>query len=97
MGYDLRNEDSNTHSVALTKSGGVTDLIIWREAQVWDYNNMREIYVAPKTIQVAFDEFVNYVDVYDPLRGTQRLSHTTDTNLINIQVTDHPIILEILI
>jgi hypothetical protein len=93
--YDLTGEDANTHAMALQKSGGTTDLVIWREADIWDHRNAREVNVAAKTVHVDLDRTVDYVDVYDPMNGTARQQHLTNVDELTIQVRDHPIILEI--
>jgi hypothetical protein len=93
--YDLTGEDANTHALALQKSGGTTDLVIWREADIWDHRNAREVNVAAKTVHVDLDRTVDYVDVYDPMNGTAPQQHLTNVDELTIQVRDHPIILEI--
>ena len=95
LGYNLVGDDPTTHSISLEKKGGVTDLIIWREDVIWDHHNARPIPAPVKTITVEFDQTVDVVDVYDPIQGTSRLRRLTDRNEIDVQVSDHPIILEI--
>ncbi|WP_111432039.1 type I secretion C-terminal target domain-containing protein [Rhodobacteraceae bacterium DSL-40] len=95
LAYDLKNEDSSTHSVALQKSGGVTDLVIWREAKIWDVQNAQEINVASKNITVDFGQTAKSVDVYDPMLGTGSQQHYTNVDEINLQIRDHPLIVEV--
>lgn len=93
--YDLLGEDSNTHAVALEKSGGVTDIVVWRENLLWNIPSATPITAPVKTIQVALDHTASYVNVYDPLLGTAVQQHFTNTDLVSLEVSDHPIILEI--
>jgi hypothetical protein len=95
VGYDLKGEDADTHSFALGKTGGVTDLVIWREDIIWNRDTASRINVGSDTIEVDFNKTVDHVRVYDPMQGTNAIRHIADTDGISIQVSDHPIILEL--
>lgn len=95
VGYDIDGADEYTHSFALEKKGGVTDLIIWREDLIWDKDTAHRINVPSQTIDVDFNKTVDHVRVYDPMEGTNVIKHVADTDGISIQISDHPIILEL--
>lgn len=94
VGYKLSGGDGSTHSFAMGKTGGVTDLILWQEERLWESATATPIEVDPRMIEIELDEAVRFANVYDPLLGTSYQERFTDTDTFSVEVTDHPIIVE---
>nr|WP_256476476.1 carbohydrate-binding domain-containing protein [Siccirubricoccus soli] len=54
-----------------------------------------EVWAPSQSVTVSLGQVADEVTVYDPLRGTYAISHATNTDRVTVEVTDHPVIIEI--
>ncbi|MDI4664841.1 hypothetical protein K9U40_10945, partial [Xanthobacter autotrophicus] len=93
--FTLTGALSNTHSMVLTKSGDVYDIVVWADVTVWDDVNDQEIVNATTMVTVDLGETVSSVRVYDPLNGLTPIATYTNVSSFTIPVSDHPLVIEI--
>ena len=95
LNYGLTNMPASGNQLLLEKGDGTFDLVLWAEAQIWDPNTQQEV-VAPDTkVTVKFDHVEKTVLVYDPMVGTAPIATYSNVSQLQIDLTDHPLIIEI--
>ena len=86
LGYVIPDQPVTTHDLLLQKSNGRFMLVIWGE---------RFGSGGSDRITVKFGKKTKQIDVYDPTTGTTSLSKHQKIDSIDLEVSDHPVILEI--
>jgi len=87
LAYTIPNQPATTHNLLLQKSNGRYMLVIWGE---------RFGSGGADHITVRFGKHQKQINVYDPVTGTSALKNHTNVNSIELELSDHPVILEIL-
>ena len=86
LAYDIPNQPATTHDLLLQKSNGRYVLVIWGERFGSGGSDL---------ITVRFGKTIKQLNVYDPTTGTEPLSKHQKINSLALEISDHPIILEI--
>jgi len=86
LAYVIPNQPSTTHDLLLQKSNGHYLLAIWGE---------RFGSGGTDAVTVRFGKIVKQLNLYDPTAGTMPLSKSQKINSIELEVSDHPVILDI--
>jgi len=86
LAYAIPNQPTTTHDLLLQKSNGRYLLVIWGE---------RFGSGGADQITVKFGKKVKSIDVYDPTIGKTPVNNHPKTGSIDLEVSDHPVILEI--
>jgi hypothetical protein len=93
--YTLNGLPRTGNSLLLQKPDGVFALVIWAEPVIWDESMHRP--VAPPTAMVtaSLNNTARSVQVFDPLLGVAPIQMHRETGTVAIDVSDHPIVVEI--
>ncbi len=83
------------NSMLMAKSNGSFDLALWQEPEIWDGTTSQEINVAPTPVTVNLGQIAGSVEVFDPLVGTSPIATYINASQITVNLTDHPVIVEI--
>ena len=86
LAYKIVNQPSTTHDLLLQKSNGSFMLVIWGE---------RFGSGGSDRITVTFGKKVKQINVYDPTAGISALNRYQKIDSLELEVSDHPVILEI--
>ena len=86
LAYTIMKQPVTTHDLLLQKSDGRYLLVIWGE---------RFGSGGADRITVKFGKKVKSIDIFDPTTGKKPLSKHQKTGAIELEVSDHPVILEI--
>lgn len=81
--YSIVNQPATVHDLLLQKADGPFDLVIWGER----FNGGSE------KIVVNLGQ-ASSVDLFDPTIGTAPIRRVTDSDPVELNVTDHPFVLE---
>jgi uncharacterized protein YwgA len=92
--YSLSGAPSQTHSMLLAKSGGVEDLVVWADKQVWNDTTDSDITNPTANVTVTLDHVEPLVYVYDPLSGLTPIAVYKNVSSFKIPVSDHPLVVE---
>ena len=95
LDYGLTNMPATGNQMLLEKGDGTFDLVLWAEAQIWDSNTQQEIVAPDNEVTVQFGKIEKTVLVYDPLVGTAPIATYTNISRLQIDLTDHPLVIEI--
>jgi len=89
-------QPGTARSIVLASSRAF-DLAVWNDANIWNATAAKEVRIAPATATVNLGVIYPEVDVFDPLTGSSPIAIYTNTNKAQIQITDHPLIVKILV
>jgi hypothetical protein len=83
--YSITGRTINVHDLLLQKRDGTFELVIWSEKYKGGSDN----------ITVGFDKEYDEVWIYDPTRGTSPVQILKNISAIELEMTNHPYIIEI--
>ena len=88
--YTISGMPSSGHSMALLRSTGATDIVVWAEPQI-------SASVSGPAVNVVVSLGATYgtVKVFDPLQGTAATQTLTNVGSVTLSLTDHPLIVEV--
>lgn len=88
--FSVSNLPSDGHDMALIKSTGATDIIVWAEPQITPTN-------PGPTVDVTVSLGATYasVQIFDPTKSSSAIETLSDVSKVTIGVTDHPIIIQV--
>jgi hypothetical protein len=86
---------SNGSELTLHKADGSYDIVLWAEPKVWDQSTHSEVQAATQNVSVSLSQAVGGYTVYDPMSGDTAITSGGATSTINVDVSDHPIIIEV--
>ena len=93
--FTLSGAPSSTHSMVLTKSGDVYDIVLWQDTPVWNDVTDTAITTPATTTTVNLGEVASTVRVYDPLNGLEPIATYTNVSSFTVPLSDHPLIIEV--
>ncbi|MFG1388336.1 RHS repeat domain-containing protein, partial [Xanthobacter versatilis] len=93
--FTLSGATSDTHSMIMTKSGGVYDIVLWQNVTVWNDVTDTEIVNSTTPVTVDLGETVSSVRIYDPLGGLDPIATYTNVSSFTVPLSDHPLVIEI--
>jgi hypothetical protein len=92
--YGVTGLPSNGSQVLFEKQNGVFAIALWAEPTIWDHTLAQEIAAPVETVTVSFARPQNLILVFDPLLGTTPIATYTNFSDVQLQITDHPLIVE---
>jgi hypothetical protein len=95
LNYSISGLPSSDNSL-LEKANGVFDLAIWAEHKIYDGNSNKDLPAPTSKVMVNLGQIFDTVKVYDPLAGANAINTYDDISSIQVNVTDHPIIIEMI-
>ena len=94
LAYSVSGQPSTGNSLEIGKSDGTIDIAVWAEPQLWNESTKGEVAARAETETVNLDG-AHQVSVYDPLSGTAPIASYASTSAVQLQVTDHPLIVQV--
>jgi hypothetical protein len=88
LNYIIPGQPDTTHDLLLQKSNGHFALIIWGER----FGDGGTDYIT-----ICFEKKCRQITVFDPTVGVSAIRTSGETDFINLDVSDHPVILEIVL
>ena len=82
-------------SYLLEKSNGTFDIAVWQEPELWDNTTETILPDSATPVTVTLGQTAQSIEVYDPLIGTAPIATYSDVSAVTIEVSDHPIIIEV--
>lgn len=93
--YSLDGMPADGHSLTLTKTNGAYDILLWRDANLWNTTTQSENALATKTVTIDLGGMQKTVYVYDPLRGSAPIASYTNVSQITLAVGDRALVVEV--
>jgi hypothetical protein len=95
LDYTLENVPPSVHSLLLQKSDGKFYLMMWNEVRNWDANAGKPIETEPVPISLVFHQPIGRVRTFLPLTDGVKATAESDERQIEVDVPDHPLIVEV--
>ena len=84
------------NQLLLEKSNGTFDIVLWAEPTIYSPSNGgTDIAASTDLTTVNFAQVEGTVNVYDPLVGTTSIATYHNVQQIQVNITDHPLVIEI--
>ncbi|WP_416066242.1 calcium-binding protein [Rhizobium sp. ZK1] len=95
LNYSISGLPSTARSYLTEKSDGSYQIIIWNEPDIWNQTSDTAIQAAKTSVSVNLGGAFGTVQVYDPLTGNTPIKSFSNISSLNVDVVDHPIIINI--
>lgn len=95
LNYSISGLPSTARSYLTEKSDGSYQIIIWNEPDIWNQTSDTAIQAATTSVSVNLGGAFGTVQVYDPLTGDTPIKSFSNISSLNVDVVDHPIIINI--
>lgn len=95
LNYTINGLPSTARSYLTEKSDGSYQIIIWNEPDIWNQTTDKAIQAAAASVTVNLGGAFGTVQVYDPLAGDTPVKSFSNISSLNVDVVDHPIIINI--
>src|SRR6185312_10053778 len=82
-------------SMVVHQANGTYDIVVWDEPTIWNSSSHTEVAAPAQTATINLGQAVSGYSVYDPITGTTAVATGGSTSAIAVQVTDHPVIIEL--
>ncbi|MGL4313398.1 MAG: hypothetical protein ACRCSO_05365, partial [Sphingomonas sp.] len=83
------------HATILGKNNGAYDVVLWRDAKIWDDAAGQAVPVTAQSTTVNLGGNQGTVYVYDPLSGTTPVATYHNVSQVTLALGDHPLIVEV--
>jgi hypothetical protein len=87
---------STGDSLAMQKSSGAFEIVVWNDATDWDPAAQAEVVASAVSVTVSLAAAYSAVNVYDTMSGTTPIATNANASGVQIELTDHPLIIELI-
>ena len=95
LDYSISGLPANGSSLALEKSDGTYDIIVWAEPQIWDPSSHKEVAAPGQSVTVELGSSFAQVSVFDPLASASAIQTSVNASAATINLSDHPLIVQV--
>ena len=95
LNFTVTNAPTTGHTLLSQKSNGTWQIITWAEPDIWNEATNQAINVAPTSQKISFAQTFQKIEIFDPLLGTSPIRTFTNVSSVNVDVTDHPVIIQV--
>ena len=95
LNYILRGDTTDIHHTLLQKKNGNFYLILWQEVPSFDLKTQRDILVTPRRLKLLLRTSIDRAATYQPIDSVDPIRQYKKPNRLNIEVSDHPIVIEL--
>jgi trimeric autotransporter adhesin len=95
LSYALSGMPPTSHDMVLAKSDGSKDIVLWAEPVLWNQSTQSAVTSTPSTVTVTFDRTEALVKLHDPLLGSGPIATYTNVSSIQVAISDHPVVIEV--
>ncbi|MEB3358037.1 MAG: hypothetical protein VKK04_15020 [Synechococcales bacterium] len=96
LNFELQGVADPDNSLLLQKKDGRFYLVVWNDFDNWNEKTDKPIYHPSTPVTLKINENVSRIRTFSPLtNGVNPLQTYSGKNTINLQVPDHPLIVEI--
>jgi hypothetical protein len=96
LSYSVTGLPSTGDSLAMQKSSGAFEIVVWNDATDWDPAAQAEVVASAVSVTVSLAAAYSAVNVYDTMSGTTPIATNANASGVQIELTDHPLIIELI-
>ena len=94
--YSLTGDTTNIDRTLLQKKNGNFYLILWQEVTSFDLEKQQDIVVPSRSLKLDINTNINSAKIYEPINSIAAIAQYKNPKQLNIQVPDHPLIIELI-
>ena len=83
------------HTMVLQGAAGTAVVAIWAEPSIWNAQTHAPVVAPSRAVTVDLGVVAGSVAVFDPLIGTSAVATYTGVSSVVVDVTDHPLLIEV--
>lgn len=95
LNYRFTGNLTDLHHTLLQKRDDTFELLLWQEVPSFDLQKKTDLQPPARQITVSFPTALKQSSTYDPLTSTEPIDRSTDVSQLQLQVPDHPILIEL--
>ena len=95
LNYFVSNLPSTGNTLALEKSTGAYDVVVYNEPEIWSEQTQTAMPAATQDVTVQLAATYATVEVFDPLSSAVPLETLSNVSSVELSLTDHPLIVEL--
>ena len=95
LNYILKGDTTDINHTLLQKKDGTFYLILWQEVPSFDLETQRDILVTPRSLKLLLKTSIDRAATYQPIYSLDAIRQYNKPNKLNIQVSDHPLIIKL--
>ena len=95
LNYSVTGLPETGHTYLTEKSNGSYQIVAWNEPDIWDQVANRPITSPASTVKISLSEVFETVEIFDPLQGTAAVETFYKVSVIDLRLSDHPLIVEL--
>ena len=88
--FSISNLPSDGNDMALIKSTGATDIVVWAEPQITASSSG-----PTENVTVSLGATYQSVQVYDPTQSASPIETLSNVSSVQVAITDHPVIIQV--
>jgi hypothetical protein len=96
IAYSVKGMPSTGSSLLMQESNGNFDLVLWNEPAIWDDASSLDLAAPSTPVTISLGGTYQTINLYDPLVSSSVLKTFHNVSDVTVDVTDHPVILEII-
>lgn len=94
--YTITGNTKNIHHTLLQKKDGTLYLILWQEVLSFEQMTKKNIEVQPQKLTLTLNRSIKQAKTYQPFVSSQPIETYDRPQLLEIEVFDHPLIIELI-
>ncbi|MEB3277721.1 MAG: hypothetical protein VKK42_02215 [Lyngbya sp.] len=94
--YTITGNTKNIHHTLLQKKDGTLYFILWQEVLSFDQMTKKNIEIQPRKLTLTLNRSLKQARTYQPLVSSQPIETYDRPQLLEIQVLDHPLMIELI-
>lgn len=95
LDYKLSGDTEDVNHTLLQKSNGEFNLILWQDALSYDTKAKKDISVPDNKVTLELSQPFKSAKSYLPLNSTKATGSYSNTKSIDLEVSDHPLVLQL--
>lgn len=93
--FGVQGMPASGKTLALRRSDGATDLIVWAEPTIWDSSSGKRVEAPTAVITLSFDQPRQTLAVFDPLVAATPIENFRNERSVQLHLVDHPLIVRL--
>ena len=94
LDYRLRGNLTGVHHTLLQKRNGKFYLILWQEVTSFDRGPKTDIVIPERQVTLTLNSLISQAEIYQPIRSIVPISQYKDPKKLELQIPDHPLVIE---
>jgi hypothetical protein len=95
--WTLSTTNTSVHHLLLEQSTGELDLVLWQEVASYNPSRQTDVANVPVTADLTLRQRAHAIALYEPVKQAQALHTYTDVASVPLEISDHPLVVKIVL